>query len=71
MAKTPTEDSFYEKQIAETNKLGNALLSELVAEKIVDFKRRLAGRIQINEDIKNYQKAVAKLRQVIRRLSFS
>jgi hypothetical protein len=63
MAKAPSsEDLQYEKQIAEVNKHGNSLLSELLAEKISDHKRKLSSRIQIKEEIKNYKKEVEKLK---------
>ncbi|KAG5678069.1 hypothetical protein PVAND_007771 [Polypedilum vanderplanki] len=58
------EDLCYEKQIEETNKYGNALLAELIAEKIADHKRKLSGRIQIKEEVKIYKKEIDKLRSL-------
>lgn len=43
-----TEDSTYEKQICDTNKLGNALLSGIIAEGIADKKRnaKISGKLK-------------------------
>lgn len=56
------EDLYYEKQIEETNKYGNALLAELMAEKIADHKRKLSRQIQIRDEVKIYKKEIDKLR---------
>lgn len=62
------EDSVYEKQICEANKLGNALLSGLIAEGIAENKRniKLSGAlINLRDLVENYKNEVQKLKCVV------
>lgn len=59
----PTDD-YYKKLICESNKLGNALLANLVSEKIIQKKRKIT-KINFSSEIVNYKNEVDKIRQVI------
>lgn len=61
------EDSTYEKQICDTNKLGNALLSGIIAEGISDNKRnaKILGKLKsLHELVVICQNDVNKLKLV-------
>lgn len=65
MSEDSSKDAAFEKQLSEANKLGNALLSGLIAEGIADNKKniKIVGSLKMLRDLfENYKNEVEKLK---------